>query len=116
MPVHRMTADMLDWAAEMGVVLGSIEPLPLPTVDQVLAALTTAGCHGDSWFRISDRPSMLSRCRDRHDCAARGGLDLGEVSIRVSGEPDLARPIGLHEPVELISLRKPRGVAILHAT
>src|SRR5690242_10340082 len=64
----------------------------------------------------ADPPFMLPRCRDRHDCAAQGGLDLGSVSIRVSGEPDLARPIGLHEPVELISLRKPRGVAILHAT
>ncbi|XVU21036.1 hypothetical protein ACQPZJ_27625 [Actinoplanes sp. CA-054009] len=73
---------------------------PLPTATDVVAAFRAAGCHGTNW---SGPPGDgLPECPDPSGCAAAGGLDLGEVTLR-------------GEPVEVVSFRKPYPLAVLAA-
>ena len=89
----------------------------LPSVVDVLAAFSTAGCHGTAWFKVrgEDSASRLAECPGSDACSRSGGLDLGEVSVRVVGHVDSERPMPSDAAVESIAFRKPVGVAVLTA-
>jgi hypothetical protein len=73
----------------------------------VLAALVSAGCHGDAWYRIEGLENPLPCCQDHDRCDAEGGHDLGEVSLHCGR--DLAEPVHRDDLVECVSMRGPRG-------
>jgi hypothetical protein len=107
-PAHRLVHE----GGEFGEVAAQLvnvaaEPAQLLTVEQVLAALVSAGCHGDAWYRLDQFEDPLPRCLDRWRCDADRGRDLGEVSLHCGR--DLAEPVRRDDLVECVSMRKPRA-------
>ncbi len=120
-PLQFLPIEVLEWAAGASSAIGDVDNIPnaqpLATLGQALDAIRLAGCHGDSWFRITDDASIerLPRCLPATDCAEQNGLDLGEISISVVGDDTHGGPITPDALVESMSFRKPHGLAILHA-
>jgi hypothetical protein len=98
LPLHMLDDNLgWDWAAGVSFSHGlpdhppqpqpQPQPQPLPTATQVLAAFTSADCHGQAWFTLEagDASEGLLPCPDPAGCAGRGGLDLGEVTLRPAG-------------------------------
>lgn len=107
MPLHG-----LEHSAEL--TRAAPPALPFPAAADVLEVFRVAGCHGTNWFRVlGEEPgSRLPECPSPSACAATGGLDLGEVTLRsAGGRSDLAAST----PVEIISFRKPYPLAVLTA-
>ena len=100
-----------------GVPTTAPEAVPLPTVANVLAAFRDAGCHGEAWFTLSDAGASppLRQCPDTVSCARKGGLDLGEVSLRGAGQAGFGLPLSSGARVETVSFRKPSGAGALAA-
>jgi hypothetical protein len=119
----REAADsgVLDWAASTGCSRGVPDHLPgrqpLPTVADVLIAFRAAGCHGTAWFEVGDPDAGpgLAPCPDPSTCQSIGGLDLGEISLRVGGKISGEHPLHLGAAVESMHFRKPSTAAVLHA-
>src|SRR5262249_32846590 len=113
-PLHACPTDVIDWVREFepnAVPEDLPPPRPLPTVEQVLTELRTAGCYGDAWYKIADDGDRVLPERSDPE-----GLYLGEVLIRVEGAADLAAPIHLEDRVICVSFRKPRQGMIRAAT
>jgi hypothetical protein len=120
--LHKVAEEgVLAWAvaasSSRGVPERAPASTPLPTVADVLGVFADAGCHGTAWFTVVDAEAApsLTECPDPGACARVGGLDLGEVSLRVVGRDDIGSPVPSDARVEGISLRKPSGVAVLAA-
>jgi hypothetical protein len=110
-PAHRLAHEhgpLAEFAAQLANL--TAEPMRLPTVDQVLAALVSADCHGDAWYRLEGLENPLPRCLDYARCDAENGHDLGEVSLHCGR--DLAEPVHRDDLVECVSMRKPRAGAL----
>lgn len=90
---------------------------PLPAATEVLDAFRSAGCHGTNWFEIvgEDAGSRLPECPEPTYCASVGGLDLGEVSLFVTGRTSSLPPVPASAPVETVTFRKPSAHAVLRA-
>ncbi|WP_238011423.1 hypothetical protein KZZ52_33010 [Dactylosporangium sp. AC04546] len=107
-PAHRLAQErgrLGEVAAQLVNV--AAEPAQLLTVEQVLATLVSAGCHGDAWYRLEGLEDPLPRCPDRWRCDAEHGRDIGEVSLHCGR--DLAEPVRRDDLVECVSMRKPRS-------
>lgn len=120
--LHELAHEgMVEWATaatvSRGVPARAPRPLPLPTVDEVLAAFRRARCHGSAWFAVRgvDPALLLPGCPAPARCAGTGGRDLGEVSLQAAGHPDRAEPMPPDAGIEQVSFRKPIGVAVLAA-
>jgi hypothetical protein len=118
-PLHVVAADGgLEWAVAASFAYGIPERAPaaqpLPHVQDVLAAIASAGCHGTAWFTVEgiDVTSYLPPCTNPADCATAGGMDLGEVTLHPAGSDDKLRA---DSRVEAVRFRKPHGRALLHA-
>jgi len=110
-PAHRLAQEhgrLGELAAQLADL--TAEPMRLPTVEQVLAALVSADCHGDAWYRLEGLENPLPRCLDYARCDAEKGHDLGEVSLHC--RRDLAEPVHRDDLVECVSMRKPRAGAL----
>ena len=73
-PLHDCPPDVLEWVREFApnaIPERLPEPRPLPTVEQILAALRDAGCRWDPWYELAAPAAPSS------------GLYLGEMSIKV---------------------------------
>lgn len=116
-PLHDLAHEgMTEWAAEAsfshGVPGRAPEPRALPSVATVLTAFRSAGCHGTAWFAVSDWDQGLPECPDPAHCAERGGLDLGEFTLRGAGAEQMLTPA---TAVAHLAFRKPIGAAVLAA-
>jgi hypothetical protein len=107
MPLDRYPVEDLAGRQVRGLPEAAPEPAPLPTVAEVLAALTAAGCHGEPWFEVEGTSEPLPRCPDPSDCH---GLDLGEVRLQpAERRDDPVAALAADDRVELVAMRKPRG-------
>ena len=121
-PLHEAANEgVLEWAAaassSRGVPDRASASTPLPTVADVLGVFGDAGCHGTAWFTIveAEAAPSLTECPNPGACARVGGLDLGEVGLRVVGQGDIGLAVPSDARVKEISFRKPSGVAVLTA-
>jgi hypothetical protein len=119
LPLHTVDDNLgWDWATGVSFAHGLPDhppPQALPTATQVLAAFTSAGCHGQAWFTLEagDASEGLRPCPDPAECAGRGGLDLGEVTLRPAGSRAPAERLAAGTPVTAIGFRKPNYRAVL---
>jgi hypothetical protein len=120
-PLHLLDADGWDWVAGAAFSFGlpehPPEPRALPTAAQAVAAFASAGCHGEAWFTVEspDASADLPRCPGPEECAGRGGLHLGEVTL-VPADPTADRErLAADAPVGAIGFRKPSPAAVLAA-
>ncbi|WP_412747787.1 hypothetical protein [Krasilnikovia sp. M28-CT-15] len=116
-----VSGGVLEWAAAASFTRGILdqapEPVPLPSVADVLAVLRDAGCHGTAWFTLADADAVprLAPCPDPAACARTGGLDLGEVGLHIGGDADTKSAMPSDAAVEAVYFRKPNGIAVLTA-
>jgi hypothetical protein len=119
LPLHTLGSDGWDWAVTASVSHGLPEykpkPRALPTAAQVMAAFTAAGCHGQAWFTMEtpDASQGLPPCPNPGECARRGGLDLGEVTLTPAGSPPGRHHLASGTFVTAIGFRKPASQAVL---
>lgn len=116
-PLHlSVNDDVLEWAASArfsrGVPDQPSEPESLPSVAQVLAVFAAAQCHGTAWFALCDSGASpaLAPCPDPSAGVPARGLDLGEVSLHLMGQDQVASEVRSDALVEALAAWHDDGV------
>jgi hypothetical protein len=97
--------------------MAPLAPRALPTAAQAVAAFASAGCHGETWFTVESPGASadLPPCPGLEECAGRGSLHLGEVTL-VPADPTAGRErLAADALVGAIGFRKPSPAAVLAA-